>query len=84
MATKGSDMAALVRVPWNDPVLIKPVLDIGANGIVSPLVRTVKDVELAVAVCLYPPKGIRGFGPCSSGRLQAGENRHLIPGVRTD
>ena len=55
MATKGSDMAALVRVPWNDPVLIKPVLDIGADGIVSPLVRTVEDVELAVSACLYPP-----------------------------
>ena len=63
MATKGSDMAALVRVPWNDPVLIKPVLDIGADGIVSPLVRTVEDVELAVSACLYPPLGIRGFGP---------------------
>ena len=63
MATKGSDTAALVRVPWNDPVLIKPVLDIGADGIVAPLVRTVEDVEQAVAACLYPPAGIRGFGP---------------------
>lgn len=63
MATKGSNTAALVRVPWNDPVLIKPVLDIGADGIVSPLVRTVEDVRQAVAACLYPPEGIRGFGP---------------------
>ena len=63
MATKGSDTAALVRVPWNDPVLIKPVLDIGADGVVAPFVRTVEDVELAVAACRYPPEGIRGFGP---------------------
>jgi len=63
MATKGSDTAALVRVPWNDPVLIKPVLDIGADGIVAPLIRTVEDVEQAVAACIYPPAGIRGFGP---------------------
>jgi len=63
MATKGSDTAALVRVAWNDPVLIKPVLDIGADGIVAPLVRTVEDVELAVAACRYPPQGVRGFGP---------------------
>ncbi|MBP37805.1 MAG: aldolase/citrate lyase family protein [Dehalococcoidia bacterium] len=63
MATKGSDTAALVRVPWNDPVLIKPVLDMGADGIIAPFVRTVEDVELAVAACLYPPDGIRGFGP---------------------
>lgn len=63
MATKGSDAAALVRVPCNDPVLIKPVLDIGADGIVAPLVRTVEDVQLAVSACRYPPEGIRGFGP---------------------
>src|SRR5581483_2087177 len=35
MATKGSRAAAIVRVPWNDPVLIKPVLDMGADGIVT-------------------------------------------------
>lgn len=63
MATRGSDTAALVRVPWNDPVLIKPVLDIGADGVVVPLVRTAADVQLAVAACRYPPDGMRGFGP---------------------
>ncbi len=63
MATKGSDTTALVRVPWNDPVLIKPVLDIGAPGIIVPLVRSADEARRAVAACLYPPEGIRGFGP---------------------
>lgn len=63
MATRGSQTTALVRVPWNDPVLIKPVLDIGADGIIVPLVRTAEDVRRAVAACRYPPEGIRGFGP---------------------
>jgi 2-keto-3-deoxy-L-rhamnonate aldolase RhmA len=63
MATRGSETATLVRVPWNDPVLIKPVLDIGADGVIVPLVRTVDDVRRAVAACRYPPDGIRGFGP---------------------
>jgi 2-dehydro-3-deoxyglucarate aldolase/4-hydroxy-2-oxoheptanedioate aldolase len=63
MATKGSDCAPLVRVRWNDPVLIKPVLDIGAAGIITPLVQTAEDVRRAVAACRYPPDGIRGFGP---------------------
>jgi 2-dehydro-3-deoxyglucarate aldolase/4-hydroxy-2-oxoheptanedioate aldolase len=40
MATKGSNATPLVRVPWNDPVLIKPVLDCGAAGIIVPMVRT--------------------------------------------
>ncbi len=63
MATKGSDVAPLVRVPWNDQVHIKRVLDAGAAGVLVPLMRTVNDVESAVAACLYPPAGIRGFGP---------------------
>lgn len=63
MATRGSETATLVRVPWNDPVLIKPVLDIGADGVIVPLVRTVDDVRRAVAACRYPPEGMRGFGP---------------------
>jgi 2-dehydro-3-deoxyglucarate aldolase/4-hydroxy-2-oxoheptanedioate aldolase len=63
MATRGTKTTPLVRVAWNDPVLMKPVLDLGAAGIIVPLVRTVADVERAVAACRYPPEGIRGFGP---------------------
>ncbi len=63
MAMKGSQCAALVRVPWNDQVLIKPVLDIGADGIIVPMAQTAEDVAKAVAACQYPPDGVRGFGP---------------------
>jgi 2-keto-3-deoxy-L-rhamnonate aldolase RhmA len=63
MATKGTQTVPIVRVPANDPVLIKPVLDIGAAGVIVPLVKTADDVRLAVAACRYPPEGIRGFGP---------------------
>jgi 2-keto-3-deoxy-L-rhamnonate aldolase RhmA len=63
MATRASGASALVRVPWNNHVLIKPVLDSGAAGIVVPMVRTEEDAREAVAACLYPPQGIRGFGP---------------------
>lgn len=54
---------ALVRIPWNEPVIIKRVLDLGANGILVPLSATAEDVERAVAAANYPPAGIRGFGP---------------------
>jgi 2-keto-3-deoxy-L-rhamnonate aldolase RhmA len=63
MATKGTSTTPLVRVPWNDPVLIKPVLDIGAEGAIVPFVRTAEEAMRAVAACRYPPLGIRGFGP---------------------
>jgi 2-dehydro-3-deoxyglucarate aldolase/4-hydroxy-2-oxoheptanedioate aldolase len=63
LATKGTGTVPLVRVPWNDPVLIKPVLDVGAAGVIVPLIRTADDARRAVAACRYPPEGIRGFGP---------------------
>lgn len=63
MAMKGKNTAALVRVPWNDQVRIKPVLDIGADGVIVPMVETADDVTRAVAACRYPPLGVRGFGP---------------------
>jgi 2-dehydro-3-deoxyglucarate aldolase/4-hydroxy-2-oxoheptanedioate aldolase len=63
LATCGTNAAPIVRVAWNDPVLIKPVLDMGAEGIIVPMVRTVEDAQRAVAACKYPPEGVRGFGP---------------------
>jgi 2-keto-3-deoxy-L-rhamnonate aldolase RhmA len=63
MATDASGATSLVRVPWNNHVLIKTVLDCGAAGIVVPMVRTAEDAREAVAACLYPPQGVRGFGP---------------------
>lgn len=63
MAAKGTGATTLVRVPLNDPVPIKQVLDCGAAGIIVPMVRTVDEARLAVSACLYPPAGTRGFGP---------------------
>lgn len=63
LAAKGTGVTMLVRVPWNDPVLIKPVLDIGADGVIVPMISNVEDTRRAVAACRYPPDGIRGYGP---------------------
>ena len=61
-AVQGTETAAIVRVPWNDPVLIKPVLEMAPAGVVIPMVKTAEEAELAVRSCKYPPRGIRGFG----------------------
>jgi 2-dehydro-3-deoxyglucarate aldolase/4-hydroxy-2-oxoheptanedioate aldolase len=92
MATKASETTPLVRVPWNDPVLIKPVLDIGAAGVIVPLIRTAEEARRAVAACLYPPDGIRGFGPrrpSNYGRLGGPEfcraaNARVLPMVQIE
>ncbi|MEP2028913.1 MAG: aldolase/citrate lyase family protein [Paracoccaceae bacterium] len=62
-ATAGTDCAPLVRISEIDAVQCKRALDLGAEGIVFPLARNVADVERAVASLLYPPNGVRGFGP---------------------
>ena len=54
---------ALVRVPWNDFVTIKRVLDTGAHGILVPYVNTKEEAMMAVRACKYPPQGIRGIAP---------------------
>lgn len=63
IAAHSGGTPAWVRIPWNDPVLAKPVLDMGANGVIFPYIRSADDARRAVAACEYPPKGVRGFGP---------------------
>lgn len=62
-ATAGTSCAPLVRVAENDPAQVKRILDLGAEGIVFPLIRTAEDAAKAVASLRYPPNGNRGFGP---------------------
>jgi len=55
-------MAALVRVSKNEEVIIKRVLDAGADGIIVPMVCSKEDAKMAVEFAKYPPAGKRGVG----------------------
>ncbi len=57
-----SPTAPMVRVPGNDPIVIKRVLDAGAWGIVVPMVNSREEAERAVAATRYPPLGRRSVG----------------------
>ena len=70
MALNGTPTVPIVRVPWNDHVRIKQVLDLGAEGILAPMVKTVEECEAVVAACRYPPAGRRGFGPRRASRYR--------------
>ena len=59
-------VAPLVRVPWNDAVIIKQVLDLGAQNIIVPMVSSPAEAEAAVAATRYPPHGVRGVGSALS------------------
>ena len=60
MALKGSQSAPVVRVPTNEPVIIKRLLDIGFYNFLIPFVETQEEAAQAVASTRYPPEGIRG------------------------
>lgn len=51
----------MVRVPWNDQVILKRVLELGARSIMIPMVENRAEAEAAVAACRYPPRGRRGY-----------------------
>lgn len=59
-AARGGTATPIVRPPWNDAVMIKRFLDIGAPALLLPYVQNVEEARRAVAATRYPPVGIRG------------------------
>jgi len=59
---QANNMKALVRVSKNEEVVIKKVLDMGADGIIVPMVSSKEDAIQAVEYAKYPPVGKRGVG----------------------
>jgi 2-keto-3-deoxy-L-rhamnonate aldolase RhmA len=68
IAMKGSETTPVVRVPNNSLEYFQTALDIGAQGVVVPMVSSRSDAELAVGCCRYPPAGSRGFAPVRASR----------------
>lgn len=59
-ALEVGDTTPVVRVPWNEPVIVKRLLDLGAFTLLFPMVQSAEEATAAVAATRYPPKGIRG------------------------
>jgi 4-hydroxy-2-oxoheptanedioate aldolase len=57
----------IVRPAWNDAVLIKRILDIGAQSILVPFVQDPEEARRAVAAAYYPPTGMRGTAGSARG-----------------
>lgn len=68
MALNGSATIPLVRVPSANPVYIQRALDMGALGIVVPLVKSAEEAEAIVRATRYPPQGTRSFGALRASR----------------
>lgn len=59
---RGTETSALVRIPSIEQGIVKRVLDIGAHGVLLPLVRTRADLEVGMSYGRYPAQGVRGIG----------------------
>ncbi len=65
-------VSAVVRPANNDTVLIKRVLDLGAQTLVIPYVQNADEARAAVAAMRYAPRGVRGVaGLTRAGRFGA-------------
>jgi 4-hydroxy-2-oxoheptanedioate aldolase len=63
MAINATATIPIVRVPSANPVYIQRALDLGALGILVPLVRTAAEAEAIVRATRFPPLGTRSWGP---------------------
>lgn len=89
-AVCGQPVTPLVRVAANQPDQIGKALDVGAEGVIVPMVNTVADAEKAVAACYYPPLGNRSCGPMRPAMVegfeylaQANEQIACVPMIET-
>lgn len=82
----------VVRCAWNDAVLIKRILDVGARSLLIPFVQNAEEARRAVAATRYPPRGIRGvsvapranlYGRVANYHLNAHEEGCVLVQVET-
>jgi 2-keto-3-deoxy-L-rhamnonate aldolase RhmA len=64
-AVGNTKMVPVVRVPWNDTVFVKRVLDAGAQTLLFPFVQNADEARTAVAATRYAPEGVRGMAGMS-------------------
>lgn len=66
------EVAPVVRPAWNDPVLFKQLLDVGAQNFLVPMIQTATEAQAAVQALRYPPQGYRGVGTALARAAQWG------------
>jgi 2-keto-3-deoxy-L-rhamnonate aldolase RhmA len=72
---------SFVRVPGNDPIWIKRVLDAGAGGIIVPMVNSAEQARAVVSASRFPPTGRRSIG---LGRWQFVMDRSKVPHINEE
>ena len=65
-AVKAGGTDVVVRVPQNDFTATKKVMEMGPDGIIFPMVKTPEEANALISYTLYPPHGVRGYGPMNA------------------
>ena len=76
-ALVGGTAMPIVRPAWNDAVMVKRMLDIGAQSILVPYVQNADEAQRAVASVRYPPAGIRGVAAATRASRYGRVNNYL-------
>ena len=71
------DTPCLVRLASSDSLSVKKALDVGAAGIIAPMVNSVETAEEIVSAAKYSPEGTRGVGLGRAQRYGFGFNEYL-------
>jgi 2-keto-3-deoxy-L-rhamnonate aldolase RhmA len=74
-ACRGARAMPFIRVPDSTPGDIQKAMDIGALGIILPLVDSVEEIRSAVEYTMYPPAGKRSLGNGQYGALYGSDYR---------
>jgi 4-hydroxy-2-oxoheptanedioate aldolase len=62
-AIESTTAVPFIRASWNHPAGLMRALDLGARGVICPMVGSRSEAEAFVAACRYPPAGSRSYGP---------------------
>ena len=77
MASARTGTVPIVRVPPRDLNAIEKALDVGAMGVVVPMVGSAEEAARVVAATRYPPRGTRSFGPMRGSSYYFDARRYL-------
>ncbi len=79
-AAQAGGAVPLARLAWNEPWLIMRALDLGAAGVILPLIDNATEAARAVDACRYPPHGHRSYGPIRAEALMGSNSLDVLGG----
>lgn len=84
IAVKSGGGQVIVRAPQDDLTATKKILELGVDGIIFPMIKTAGDANRVISYTLYPPYGVRGFGPLNAADYGFKDVNEYIESSRDD